>query len=176
MKTRCSRSFDCYVDTACLAHLESPINLKTHWHEELVFRTAEELHVFQKITSMPIDDDTQIEARRDSLRNWYDKAIERKMGDFDNQIPYKDLTNYDTLFDEMRKYDRVVFFGGCSLTILHHILEQEPALGKKVEYYQQGVCISLKVEQNSVQILNPYDFRELSTLNSISLETHSISH
>lgn len=139
MRTRCNRAFDCYVDNACLDHLESPINLKTHWHEELVFRTAGELKDFQLITAMPINDDAQVEARRNKLRKWYDQAMERKLAEFGGQRPFKDLMDYDNLFDEMRRYDRVIFFGGCSLTILQHILTRDPALGKKVEYYQQGV-------------------------------------
>lgn len=133
-------TFDCYVDNVCLDHIDSPINLKTHWHEELVFRTAGELKQFQRITAMSIDSQSEIEDRRDKLRCWYGEAIRRKLGDFNNEEPYKDLTEYRTLFEEMRKYDRVIFFGGCSLTILEHILKEEPTLGKKVEYYQQGVC------------------------------------
>lgn len=142
MRTRCKRSFDCYVDNACLDHLESPINLKTHWHEELVFRTAEELKEFQVITEMPIQNTTQIEARRNELRDWYKKAVKRKTEEFGGESPFKNLKDYGILFDEMRKHDRVVFFGGCSLTILQHILRlelEEPALAHKVEYYQQGV-------------------------------------
>lgn len=148
MRTRCKRSFDCYVDTACLDHLGSPINLKTHWHEELVFRTAGELKEFQHITAMPIDDEARVEARRDKLRKWYDRAIGRKLADFGGQPPFKDLMDYGELFDKMENYDRVIFFGGCSLTILQQILERDNRpglgdkhrrLGKKVEYYQQGV-------------------------------------
>lgn len=143
LKTRCSRPFDTYVDNVVLDHLESPINLKTHYHEELVFRTANELNEFRTITEKPANDESQIEGRRADLRKWYDKALQRKLNEFGSESPLKDLESYDVLFDEMRKYERVVFFGGCSLTILQHILEKEPELAKKIHYYQQGVCFDL---------------------------------
>jgi hypothetical protein len=48
MRTRCGR-FETYIDVACLDQLESPINLKTHYHDELVARSAEELKAFREI-------------------------------------------------------------------------------------------------------------------------------
>lgn len=139
-RTRCSRPFDIYIDNVALGFLESPINLKTHYHEELVFRTADELNQFRTITEKPVDDESQIEGRREDLRKWYDAALRRKLDEFGSESPLKDLESYNVLFDEMRKYERVVVFGGCSLTILQHILEEEPELAKRIHYYQQGVC------------------------------------
>lgn len=159
MRTRCKRSFDCYVDNACLVDLESPINLKTHWHEELVFRTAEELEQFQDISQMPISNQDEIEARRGELRKWYEKAVRRKKEELGGTSPFEDLKDYGTLFEEMRKYDRVVFFGGCSLTILEHILKEEPALAQKVEYYQQGVRKVVPQLCMSFRILTRHAFR-----------------
>lgn len=173
MRTRCSRPFDCYVDNVCLKHLESPINLQTHWHEELVFRTARELKEFQVITDMRIDD----EARQEKLRSWYKQAVDRKLGDFGTERPYKDLTDYGTLFDEMRKYDRIIFFGGCSLTILQHILQEEPLLGKKIEYYQQGVCVHFtnRLHPAFGRLISLY-FRGRLTRSSIFWAIRSTSH
>ncbi|KAF3769694.1 hypothetical protein M406DRAFT_348841 [Cryphonectria parasitica EP155] len=146
MRRHCSREFDVYVDNVVLQHLESPINLKTHYHEELVFRTADELEEFRNITQKPTDNQELIEDRRNQLRSWYEKAIRRKLADdFENEDPLKNLGNYDTLFNEMRKYERVVFFGGCSLTILKGILEQEDSLAKRVHYYQQGGTFNSKL-------------------------------
>lgn len=156
MKTRCSRSFDVYVDNVVLDRLESPINLKTHYHEELVFRTAEELEEFRHITAMPIDNDEQMESRRNSLRKWYNRAVERKLVDFGNECPWTDMDTYDLLFNEMKreKYERVIFFGGCSLTILQEILK-EPSLAEKVHYYQQGVRVA------PARSLNPFSLATL---------------
>ncbi|PSS00887.1 hypothetical protein BD289DRAFT_501132 [Coniella lustricola] len=138
LRTQCSRPFVTYVDGVAWDHLESPINLKTHYHEELVFRTAEELNSFRTITEKPVDTESQIEGRRNDLRKWYEKAIERKLKDFGSESPLKNLESYDVLFDEMDKYERIVFFGGCSLTILQHILEKRPELAHKIHYFQQG--------------------------------------
>lgn len=139
MNTDAKPSFDTYIDHKCLGRsLESPINLKTHYHEELVFRTARELREFKTITEKNIP----LSEKAEYLRKWYEKAIERKLGDFGNrQEPWRDLTDYQLLFDEMRQYDRVIVFGGCSMTILKEMLEQRnDSLSKRVEYYQQGVC------------------------------------
>lgn len=140
MKARCSRPFDAYVDIACLKDLESPINLKTHYHDELIARSAEELRKFQKITEMPTDNEEVIENRRQKLRNWYDEALARKEDEFGGKCPIKDMRDYSTLYDEIRNHDRTIFLGGASLTIVGHIIKNEPALANKVEYYQQGVC------------------------------------
>lgn len=141
MKDRCDRSFDSYIDRVCLKHLESPINLKTHYHDELIARNAEELREFKRITEIdPIDEDV-IEDRREELRKWYDNALKRKRDEFGGVCPIEDLVDYGTLYDEIRSHDRTIFLGGASLTILEHIIRDEPALAKKVEYYQQGVGV-----------------------------------
>lgn len=152
MRTRCSR-FDSYIDVACLDKLASPINLKTHYHDELVARSAQELNSFRAIMEMPTSEEPQVEERRTELRKWYDKALKRKEDEFGGESPLKDLS-YDYLFSEIRKHDRVIFFGGASLTVLQELLEKEPLLGKKIEYYQQGGTFNSKLN-----ILgNPYNF------------------
>lgn len=140
MKARSSLPFDAYIDIACLEHLESPINLKTHYHDELIARSAEELEKFQKITEMSTDDEKRIENRRDELRNWYNNALDRKQREFGGQCPIKDMKDYSALYDEIRNHDRTIFLGGASLTIVADIIKNKPDLAKKVEYYQQGVC------------------------------------
>lgn len=145
MKTDDRPAFDTYIDHHCLEKaLESPINLKTHYHEELVFRTAQELREFKAITG----ENLALPDKAQELRRWYDKAIDRKLMDFaNNQEPWTDLKDYQPLFNKMRQYDRVIVFGGCSLTILKEILEeQNDSLSKKVEYYQQGVRLDYNLE------------------------------
>lgn len=135
--------FDAYVDCKCLDTLLSPINLKLHSHEELVFRTASELQDFRTIT----ESDEDVSNKSVKLREWYEGAITRKKeSDFDNAQPWTDLedsNDYDKLFDEMNEYERVNIFGGCSLTILNDLLQQErrDGLSGKIAYYQQGVRI-----------------------------------
>ncbi|KAH8756065.1 hypothetical protein F5883DRAFT_686220, partial [Diaporthe sp. PMI_573] len=152
MRSRCSR-FEAYIDEACLDKLESPINLKTHYHDELVARSANELNEFRGIMEMPTNEEPQVEDRRTRLRQWYSKAIERKLDEFGGQSPFKDL-DYDHLFNEIRNHNRTTFFGGASLTILQELLEKEPELGKKIRYFQQGGTFNSKLN-----ILgNPYNF------------------
>jgi hypothetical protein len=152
MRTRCSR-FEAYIDEACLDKLESPINLKTHYHDELVARSASELNEFRAIMEMPTNEGSQIEDRRTRLRQWYSKAIERKVDEFGGQSPFKKL-DYDHLFSEIRNHDQATFFGGASLTVLQELLEKEPELAKKVRYFQQGGTFNSKLN-----ILgNPYNF------------------
>lgn len=139
MKDRYDRPLECYVDIACLPDLESPINLKTHYHDELIARNAEELEKFQEITRLPTKNERDVEDRRDKLREWYDKALARKRSEFETENPVKDLLDYDALFDDIRKHDKTVILGGASLTLLQQILIKEPALAKKIHYYQQGV-------------------------------------
>jgi len=152
MRTRCSR-FEAYIDVACLDKLESPINLKTHYHDELVARPADELKEFRDIMEMPTSEESQIEERRTSLRLWYKKAIERKEAEFGGKSPFEELS-YDHLFSEIRNHDQATFFGGASLTVLQELLEKEPLLAKKVRYFQQGGTFNSKLN-----ILgNPYNF------------------
>ncbi|KAH8758022.1 hypothetical protein F5883DRAFT_428162 [Diaporthe sp. PMI_573] len=147
MRTRCSR-FEAYIDEASLDKLESPINLKTHYHDELVARSANELDAFRAIMK-----ESQIETRRKRLRKWYSKAVERKVEEFGGQSPFKKL-DYDYLFSEIRKHEQATFFGGASLTLLRELLEKEPELGGKVRYFQQGGTFNSKLN-----ILgNPYNF------------------
>lgn len=137
MKTDGRPVFDTYIDNRCLnSGLESPINLKTHYHEELVFRTATELKEFKRITEEQIE----LSDKAVKLRAWYRESIDRKLKEFNNTRPWQDLQDYQELFNIMRQYDRVIVFGGCSLTILKELLEEhDDDLSKKVEYYQQGV-------------------------------------
>ncbi|KAH8757870.1 hypothetical protein F5883DRAFT_682975 [Diaporthe sp. PMI_573] len=152
MRTRCTR-FEAYIDVACLDKLESPINLKTHYHDELVARPADELKEFRDIMEMPTSEESQIEERRTSLRLWYKKAIERKEAEFGGESPFEELS-YDHLFSEIRNHDQATFFGGASLTVLQELLEKEPLLAKKVRYFQQGGTFNSKLN-----ILgNPYNF------------------
>lgn len=152
MRTRCSR-FEAYIDVACLDKLGSPINLKTHYHDELVARSAEELKGFRAIMEMPTSQRPQIEDRRTELRHWYTKALQRKIDEFGGKSPLSNL-DYDHLFSEIRKHDKTTFFGGASLTVLQELLEKEPSLGKKVQYFQQGGTFNSKLN-----ILgNPYNF------------------
>lgn len=155
MRTRCSRSdrFEAYIDTACLHDLASPINLKTHYHDELVARSFEELEEFQDIMNISASEGPEPEGRRSRLQAWYKKALDRKKEEFGGESPFKELS-YDHLFSEIRKHDRTTFFGGASLTVLRELLEREPSLGKKVHYFQQGGTFNSKLN-----ILgNPYNF------------------
>lgn len=155
MRARCKR-FDAYVDVHCLDRLEIPINLKTHYHEELVARTADELQAFRNITKIRTDDDDDegMKQRRTDLQKWYSEALDRKKAEFGGEYPMEDLDSYDHLRDEIRKHDTTIAFGGASLTVLQEILEKEPLLGKKIHYYQQGGTFNSKLN-----ILgNPYNF------------------
>lgn len=152
MRARCKR-FDSYIDVSCLDQLQIPINLKTHYHEELIARTADELGAFRKIMETPTDDEKVIERRKIELREWYSKALDRKKNEFGGEYPMEDL-DYDRLMDEIRRHDKTIAFGGASLTVLQQILKKEPGLGKKIEYYQQG-----GTSDSNLNILgNPYNF------------------
>lgn len=177
MKARCKRSFDAYVDTACLEHLESPINVKTHYHEELIARNAEEQAEFQQITDLPTDDEKMIEDRRIKLRKWYDRALARKKDEFKDtckgdEYLVKNMKDYSVLYDEIESHDRTIFMGGASLTILEHMIRNRPDLAKKVEYYQQGVRATIPSSSAMMQITDGYGRGPL-TLNSTYWGTHS---
>lgn len=152
MRARCKR-FGAYIDIPCLDRLEIPINLKTHYHDELIARTAEELQSFRAIMESHTEDEREIERRRTELRAWYSKALDRKKGEFEGECPLEDLS-YEYLMDEIRNHDKTIVFGGASLTALQEILKREPSLGKKINYYQQGGTFNPKLN-----ILgNPYNF------------------
>lgn len=138
MKADPHTAFDTYIDYKCLnGALQSPINLRTHYHEELIFRNAEELEVFRAITQ---DDGLSLDNKVTKLREWYDRSIKRKLNDFENnKAPWRELRKYQPLFEEMSRYERIIVFGGCSLSILHELLQCDDSLCKKVEYYLQGV-------------------------------------
>lgn len=153
MRARCT-DFETYIDIHCLDKLADPINLKTHYHDELVARTAEELQKFRNIMEMPTDDEEEIKRRKVKLREWYKEALDtKKKAEPDGVILLRDLS-YDHLRDEIRNHDRTIAFGGASLTVLQEILEKEPSLGKKINYYQQGGTFN-----PHLNILgNPYNF------------------
>ncbi|KUI64418.1 hypothetical protein VM1G_11207 [Cytospora mali] len=154
MRARCTR-FNAYLDIHCLEDLEDPINLKTHYHEELVARTAKELDEFRKISAMSTGNNGAIEDRRNRLREWYSGAIDRKKRELGNECILEDL-KYEHLIDEIRTHDKTIAFGGASLTALQNILsrDEDKSLGKKIHYYQQGGTFDSKLN-----ILgNPYNF------------------
>ncbi|KUI55608.1 hypothetical protein VP1G_02893 [Cytospora mali] len=154
MRARCTR-FNAYLDVHCLEDLEDPINLKTHYHEELVARTAKELDEFREIMELSTKDQNKVENRRNQLREWYSKAIDRKKRELGNECILEDL-KYEHLIDEIRNHDKTIAFGGASLTALQNILsrDHDKSLGKKIHYYQQGGTFDSKLN-----ILgNPYNF------------------
>lgn len=171
MTARCQRPFDVYLDEDCIrpdGPLESPINLKTHYHDELVARSQGELEEFQKIESEYPDQNNVQPEKQISLRAWYEKAYTRKLKAFPNGVdPVKPLVMED-LQDEIKKYAEVTFFGGASLTVLHRILdaddtlpEGEEKLGKKINYYQQGVSSPLPIILQKFGDTNTYNCRAL---------------
>lgn len=151
MKADADAHFDTYIDHKCLdGALQRPINLKTHYHEELVFRNALELYEFRDVTK---NKELSPSDKAQKLREWYTKSIERKLSDFkDNQEPWRDLKDYQPLFEQMKQYERVIVFGGCSLSILQELLQYDDSLSKKVEYYQQGVGSSLSFDHRTCRI------------------------
>lgn len=157
--------FETYIDAVCVkdyesqtasySHLESPINIKTHYHEELVFRTPAELDAFQEITMNTNGD------RHEKLKHWYKQAVDRKLAkDFDGKDPTQLMDNYSLLFNKMKQYDRIIFFGGSSLTILHHVLLLEPDLASKIDYYQQGVSTKEPQTRSCSVFFSPCDNQE----------------
>lgn len=139
MKTSSSAHFDAYIDVACLEHLDNPINLRAHYRDEVIGRSASELREFRQIVEKNLENDEAIKQRLIDFRAWYCKALARKEDDFGRQSPIKELRDYSVLYDDIRNHDRTVFFSGASCTIVAHIIKTQPALAKKLEYYQQGV-------------------------------------
>lgn len=137
IKSQSSVPFDAYVDVACLKHLDSPINLWVHYHDELIGRSAPEIREFRRIIEEHPENN---EERMRKIRVWYDEAIAQKEAEFGGQRPIKELRDYSDLYDDIRNHDRTIFFGGASCTIVAHIIKYQPALAEKLEYYQQGVC------------------------------------
>lgn len=139
MKSSSSVPFDAYIDIACFEHLDSPINLRAHYRDEVIGRSASELKKFRQIVEKNPENDEAIEQRLIDFRAWYYEALARKEAEFGGQSPIKELRDYSVLYDDIRNHDRTIFFGGASCTIVAHIIKNQPALAKKLEYYQQGV-------------------------------------
>ena len=131
MKQRCKRSFGVFIDKDGLLDQQSPINPHMHHHEELVARTKEELESYRSIMEFALD------KRIENLRDWYQRAIDRKMKQH-TQDPIRFL-DIDLLRETIRRSDEVAFFGGASLSVLQRLLEDDDEIGRKIKVYQQGV-------------------------------------
>ena len=126
---------DIFINKDCMDHLECPLNLHRHHHEELVDRTEVELNDRDNIMRLPF------EQRARELRAWYWKAANRRLREHKGD-PIRHLDIHH-LMNQIKSFDDTIFFGGASLTIMQRLLELDSEIGKRISYYQQGVRVCL---------------------------------
>ncbi|KAG7406957.1 hypothetical protein Forpe1208_v012979 [Fusarium oxysporum f. sp. rapae] len=123
------------VDYETLKHIENPVNLHMHHHEELVNRTENELKEYYDILKKAL----HFGRRTDNLRGWYNKCIwrlehDRKLSD----ISVEQLV-LDKVLNRIQTAGSVRFFGGSSLRILQQFLDRGVASKIKC-HLQVGSC------------------------------------
>ncbi|KAJ9418314.1 hypothetical protein QL093DRAFT_2591617 [Fusarium oxysporum] len=123
------------VDYETLEHIENPVNLHMHHHEELVNRTENELKEYYDILKKVL----HFGRRTDNLRGWYNKCIwrlehDRKLSD----ISVERLV-LDKVLNRIQTAGSVRFFGGSSLRILQQFLDRGVASKIKC-HLQVGSC------------------------------------
>ncbi|KAF5684739.1 hypothetical protein FCIRC_3822 [Fusarium circinatum] len=123
------------VDYKTLEHIENPVNLHMHHHEELVNRTEGELKDYYDILKKVLHPGR----RTDDLRGWYDKCI----GNLERRKTLSNITVEELVLDNVlhriRSAGSVNFFGGSSLRILQQFLDR--GVANKVKcHLQVGSC------------------------------------
>ncbi|EXM12446.1 hypothetical protein FoTM2_013628 [Fusarium oxysporum f. sp. vasinfectum] len=123
------------VDYETLEHIENPVNLHMHHHEELVNRTENELkeyyHILEKV--LPFG------RRADNLRGWYNKCISRLEHDRKLSDISVERLVLDKVLNRIKTTGSVRFFGGSSLRILQQFLDR--GVANKIKCHMQvGSC------------------------------------
>ncbi|RBA12815.1 hypothetical protein FPRO05_14091 [Fusarium proliferatum] len=123
------------VDYETLQHIENPVNLHMHHHEELINRTEGELKDYYDILKKVLHPGH----RTENLRGWYCKCIA-------NLKRRRSLSNIslgglalDNVLNRIQNAGSVHFFGGSSLRILQQFLDRGVASKIKC-YLQVGSC------------------------------------
>ncbi|KAJ0136969.1 Uncharacterized protein HZ326_20045 [Fusarium oxysporum f. sp. albedinis] len=123
------------VDYETLKHIENPVNLHMHHHEELVNRTETELKDYYEILKKVLHPGR----RTDNLRGWYHKCIrnlERRVRLSGISVEGLDL---DNVLNQIQNTGSVHFFGGSSLRILQQFLDR--GVANKIKcHLQVGSC------------------------------------
>ncbi|KAF4961018.1 hypothetical protein FGADI_533 [Fusarium gaditjirri] len=123
------------VDYETLEHIENPVNLHMHHHEELVNRTENELKNYYDI----LENVLHFGRRTDNLRGWYHKCIWRLEKDMKLSDISVDRLVLDKVLHRIQTAGSVRFFGGSSLRILQQFLDRGVASKIKC-HLQVGSC------------------------------------
>ncbi|RYC79345.1 hypothetical protein BFJ63_vAg17772 [Fusarium oxysporum f. sp. narcissi] len=123
------------VDYETLEHIENPVNLHMHHHEELVNRTENELKEYYDILKKVLP----FGRRADNLRGWYNKCISR----LEHDKKFSDISVerlvLDKVLNRIKTARSVCFFGGSSLRILQQFLDR--GVANKIKCHMQvGSC------------------------------------
>ncbi|KAG5753508.1 hypothetical protein H9Q70_003851 [Fusarium xylarioides] len=136
------------VDYETLKHIENPVNLHMHHHEELVNRTESELKDYYDILKKVLHPGR----RTDNLRGWYYKCI----GNLERRKTLSSITVeglvLDNILNRIQNAGSVHFFGGSSLRILQQFLDRGVASKIKC-HLQVGSCdMSVNLFSNQFNI------------------------
>ncbi|KAG9497036.1 hypothetical protein J7337_011825 [Fusarium musae] len=123
------------VDYETLKHIENPVNLHMHHHEELVNRTEAELKDYYDILKKVLNPDR----RTDDLRGWYHECIRN----LDRRVTLSRISvgglDLDNVLNRIKNAGSVHFFGGSSLRILQQFLDR--GVANKIKcHLQVGSC------------------------------------
>ncbi|RKK10431.1 hypothetical protein BFJ65_g14431 [Fusarium oxysporum f. sp. cepae] len=123
------------VDYESLEHIENPVNLHMHHHEELINRTENELKEYYDIMKKVL----HFGRRTDNLRDWYNKCIWRLEHDKKLSDISVERLVMDNVLNRIRTAGSVRFLGGSSLRILQQFLDRDVASKIKC-HLQVGSC------------------------------------
>ncbi|KAF5707528.1 hypothetical protein FMUND_11044 [Fusarium mundagurra] len=123
------------VDYDTLKHIENPVNLHMHHHEELVNRTEGELKEYYDILKKELPPGH----RTDDLRGWYHKCIRNLEPSVKVSGVSVGRLDLDIVLNRIKNAGSVHFFGGSSLRILQQFLDRGVASKIKC-HLQVGSC------------------------------------
>ncbi len=124
-------SAEVYLDVDDHDDLQQPVNLNIHHHEELAARTPEELEDYYQIIEEPYHQ------RVEDLRLWYRRCIDslqEHAAQKGNSVHDLDL---DWLCEEIKAANKVMFFGGSSLSVLDRLIDR--GVANRLQCYLQAV-------------------------------------
>jgi hypothetical protein len=123
------------VDYETLEHIENPVNLHMHHHEELVNRTEYELKEYNDILKTV----SNFNRRTNNMRDWYGKCIWRLEQDRKISNTAVRPLVLDKVLSRIQAAGSVRFFGGSSLRILQQLLDR--GVASKIKCHLQVVSL-----------------------------------
>ncbi|KAF4963091.1 hypothetical protein FSARC_8864 [Fusarium sarcochroum] len=150
------------IDFDSLDHIENPVNLNLHHHEELPHRSEDELATYHQIMA-----DTS-PRRVGRLQDWYRKCATRKKNEHSKSRVSIEALELQSLCDRITAAASVQFFGGSSPRILEQTLGK--GVAKKMKCHLQLFNIALNQSAAKVVLDRHAEFSQFTVVPSQTVQ------